>query len=163
MGRAIRSERRSGTGVGPGVRRRIFFTGVSSRAWVCEWLDRSLGAPCQGAPRRTRRNGPTDQPPSTPSTPGQSNPDRKSLLLLVDQPAAPGWLRGRILIDAENESLAYSASLAVELLSFLQLSESMRRASSTVAGSRPMSRAMRTALATRSPLEPAICVPAASR
>src|SRR5712691_13026182 len=34
MGRAIRSESRSGTGVGPGVRRRIFFTAHTSAAWI---------------------------------------------------------------------------------------------------------------------------------
>jgi hypothetical protein len=42
-------------------------------------------------------------------------------------------------------------------------SVSIRLASSTVAGSRPMSRAMRTAFSTSSPLERAICVPPASR
>jgi hypothetical protein len=41
--------------------------------------------------------------------------------------------------------------------------ESIARASSTVAGSRPMSRAIRTAFATRSPLLFAICLPALSR
>src|SRR5205085_2480024 len=59
IGCAIRSASRSGTGVGPGVRRRIFFMASSSR---CARWDRRLNAPCQAGIRRARSlAGPPDR------------------------------------------------------------------------------------------------------